>query len=65
MRRKPTNRKHLGRPTLPAAERLSCDVRVRVTESERVALESAADAAGLTIARYARDAIREKIERDK
>lgn len=64
MQRKPTNRKHLGRPILPEAERLSCDVHARLTQAERVALEDAADAAGVPLAEYVRLAIVEKIGRD-
>jgi len=44
----------IGRPKIPAAERSSVVIALRLTRDENKTLESAADKAGLSVGKYIR-----------
>ena len=61
--KKPTNRKHTGRPPVPSALRLRPALAIRLTESERVAIEQAADANKMRLAQWCRGVLRRELVR--
>ena len=63
MRKKPTptDRRYLGRPALPAAERLSKSIPVRLTDELRAAVIEDSDRRGMRLGAWIRAAIVEKL----
>lgn len=61
----PTNRRYLGRPALPAAERLSKTIPVRLTEDVYAAVVEDADRRGVRLGAWMREAAEEKLAKDQ
>lgn len=64
-KRKAIGRQRLGRPKLPEPERRGPHIPVRLTPAEKAEFTAAADACGMRLGAWLREAGKEKLAREK